>query len=74
MDFTSCYCDILGVEDIDLELYLQYLVRNNRTDSLVDWIREKAVEYGDVLHRVLANQDNLCTGYTREIIIRELFR
>ncbi|XP_056021478.1 spatacsin-like isoform X6 [Ostrea edulis] len=65
---------VKGVEDIDLELYLQYLVRNNRTDSLVDWIREKAVEYGDVLHRVLANQDNLCTGYTREIIIRELFR
>lgn len=60
--------------DIDVELYLQYMLRNNSTERLVQWIRTQGSEHGEVLHRLLGGRDSLCTQLTRQLMITELFR
>ncbi|XP_062566288.1 spatacsin-like [Saccostrea cucullata] len=61
-----------GKEDIDIQLYIQYLLWNNRSDLLIEWIKEKGTQHGDVIHRELANSH--CTEFTRQLVTRELFR
>ncbi|XP_061172498.1 spatacsin-like [Saccostrea echinata] len=63
---------VKGEEDIDNELYIQYLLWNNRADLLIEWMKEKGTQHGDVIHKVLANSH--CTEFTRQLVIRELFR
>lgn len=61
-------------KDIEAELYLEYLLRNNSTERLVQWIRTRGSEHGEVLHRLLGGGDSLCTQLTRQLMITELFR
>lgn len=61
-------------KEIEMELYLKYLLRNNNTDRLVEWVRVGTQGQGEVLHRVLAQEGGLCTEMTRQVVITELFR